>query len=140
MREMPPATEFQTRTQLCNALKRTLLEAPAPKLKDMAAENEKEQRRLQREKERLKRRRDASRLKVAPSGVLLFGGGDKSEAEDEEKDEDEDGEEEEGDRGEATAVFCGSWSVLSDPTATFDDSLAMKTLHEVVMGVRAYIE
>ena len=53
---------------------------------------------------------------------------------------DEDGEEEEGDRGEATAVFCGSWSVLSDPTATFDDSLAMKTLHEVVMGVRAYIE
>ncbi|PIL32527.1 transcription factor [Ganoderma sinense ZZ0214-1] len=132
--EMPKATEFQTRTQLCNALKRTLLEAPMPKLKDIAAENEKQQRRQQKEKERLKRKRDADRLKVAPSGVLFFGSGDKSEAEPD--DEDDDDEE----QGDAMTVFCGSWSVLADPAATFDDSLAMKTLHEVVMGVRAYIE
>ncbi|KAI1793798.1 hypothetical protein LXA43DRAFT_1092579 [Ganoderma leucocontextum] len=121
-REMPKATEFQTRTQLCNALKRTLLEAPMPKLRDIAAENKKQQRRQQKEKERQKRKRDADRLRVAPSGVLSFGG-DKSEPEHGHDDDEEEHE----DQGEATVVFCGSWSVLAGPAATLDDSLAMKT-------------
>ena len=103
-----------------------------PKLRDVAAENEKLQRRQQ--KERQKYKRDADSLRVAPSGVLFFGGSDKSETELEQE------EEEREDQGDKTVVFCGSWSVLADPAATFDDSLAMKTLHEVVMGVRAYIE
>ena len=103
-----------------------------PKLRDVAAENEKLQRR--RQKERQKYKRDADSLRVAPSGVLFFGGSDKSETELEQE------EEEREDQGDKTVVFCGSWSVLADPAATFDDSLAMKTLHEVVMGVRAYIE
>ncbi|KAI1786118.1 hypothetical protein LXA43DRAFT_1035150 [Ganoderma leucocontextum] len=136
-REMPKATEFQTRTQLCNALKRTLLEAPMPKLRDMAADNEKQQRRQQKEKERQKRKRDADRLRIAPSDGVLSFGGDRSEPE---HGHDDDEEEELKDQGEATVVFCGSWSVLAGPAATLDDSLAMKTLHEVVMGVRAYIE
>ncbi len=136
---MPKATEFQTRTQLCNALKRTLLEAPMPKLKDVAAENKKQQRRQQKEKERRKRKRDADRLRVAPSGLLFFSAGDKSDAERDDDEQEEDPDQERGPEA-AAVVFCGSWSVLADPAATFDDSLAMKTLHEVVMGVRAYIE
>ncbi|KAI1793358.1 hypothetical protein LXA43DRAFT_1124803 [Ganoderma leucocontextum] len=84
--------------------------APMPKLKDVAAENEKQKRKQLKEKERQKRKRNADRL---PDDVLFFGG-DKSEG------GHDDGEDKE-EQGDATARFCGSWSVLADPAATFDD-------------------
>ena len=37
-------------------------------------------------------------------------------------------------------MFRGSWAVLADPRAPLDDGLALKMLHEVVMGLGTYIE
>ena len=41
---------------------------------------------------------------------------------------------------EGAEVFHGAWTVSVDPKTVVDDGLALKTLHEVVMGLGAFVE
>ncbi|EJF60902.1 hypothetical protein DICSQDRAFT_181129 [Dichomitus squalens LYAD-421 SS1] len=126
------AAEFQSRKKLCDALKRALLEAPMPKVKQVTpAQQKQKQQQKQKSNKKGKKGDGDDGLKVAPSGVLLFG--DKS------AEEAGEGESEDEVRGEAMVVFNGSWAVITDPKVVFDDALALRTLHEVVMGIGAFI-
>ncbi|KAI0324185.1 hypothetical protein GY45DRAFT_1439244 [Cubamyces sp. BRFM 1775] len=110
-------TEYQTRVLLCTALKAALVSASA------------------RPKRGVYRAAGAvteDGLKVAPSGILLFSDGEPSGGGNR-RAEEEEGEEED------WQVFSGSWSVLEDPKVALDDALVLKKLHEVVLGIEAFI-
>ncbi|OJT11648.1 hypothetical protein TRAPUB_11838 [Trametes pubescens] len=117
--EAGEVTEYQTIKALCVALK-AALSAAAPKLAQVPVQTSATRKGKSRERGRSKGPADDG-LKVAPSGVLFVA--------------------DDGDDNPATGayVFRGSWSVLGDPHVALDDGLALKKLHEVVLGLGACV-
>lgn len=117
--EAGEVTEYQTIKALCAALKAALSVAE-PKLAQVPVQTSAKRKGKSRERGRSKGPADDG-LKVAPSGVLFVA----DDADD--------------NPSSGTFVFRGSWSVLGDPNVALDDSLALKKLHEVVLGMGACV-